>query len=204
MRNVITIVWTAVVLTMLSCSRVTVPPDSLGKILSSSGYSVDVKEAGNYWIPAWDDMILLDVTTQTFDERMTVRMADNLEMTFNLRFRSRIMGDDKVINTLFNDIQHEDYKISLRQVYNVYGRDVVTSATRSVLSKYESDEVSVNFDNITQELNKRIAEELANSPLAVSNVTMAEVEYPPVTCSQIEDIVHRRIEELNLNLLFAE
>lgn len=191
MRNVVLVVLLA--LFMAGCSRVTVPPASLGKNLSGSGYSVDIKPAGKYWVPWWEDMVILDVSTKTLSEKMTVRLADNLELTFTVRFRSRLGGSDKVLNAMFNDIRHQNYYIGLEQVYNVYGRDVVTNTARSVVSKHRAEEVAINFDKITQDLHKHISERLSNSPLEVANVTLADVIYPKVINDSIEAQASRRL-----------
>ena len=127
------------------CEISTGPPAAKGKILSASGYSADVKETGKYWLFGFKNMVILDTSTQMISENINVKMSDNLDLPFQLHFRTRIHGDDKVINSMFNDITHENYHVSLGKVYQVYGRNVVTNAARSVMSKYKVAEVAVNF-----------------------------------------------------------
>lgn len=194
MKKFITAFMVAVMVLFVSaCSRETVPPASLGKVLSASGYSVDVKEPGKYWLAWWNDMVILDTSTQTVSERITVKMADNLDLSFVVRFRTRIAGNEKTINTMFSDIKHDNYKVDLQKVYSVYGKDVIQSASRSVVGKYRAEEVPQNFDKITQELHKLVTERLANSPLEVSNVTLADVVYPDVITKAIEAQAERRL-----------
>lgn len=193
MKVLISFMMVFVLMFSVGCSRETVPPASLGKVLSASGYSVDVKEPGKYWLAWWNDMVVLDTSTQTVSERVTVKMADNLDLSFVIRFRTRIGGNEKTINTMFNDIKHESYRVDLQKVYNVYGRDVVQSAGRSVVGKYKAEEVPQNFDKITQELHVLISERLSSSPLEVSNVTLADVVYPDVITKAIEAQHERRL-----------
>lgn len=173
-------------LVLTGCSYSTVPPATLGKILSGSGYSTDVKQPGKHVVWWWENLVTLDTSTQTVSEVITVKMKDNLDMRFTVRFRTRLGGDDKTINAMFNDIRHEKYKVSLGMVYGVYGKDVVHNIGRSVMSKYNAGEVPQNYDLITQELHERLKERLKDSPLEVSNVTLADVVYPKVITDAIE------------------
>lgn len=175
-----------IALATVGCSRVTVPPAAKGKILSGAGYSVDVKETGKYWLSWWENMVILDTSTQAMQERVTVKMADDLDLTFDVRFRTRISGNDKVINAMFNDIKHENYQVTLPMVYRVYGRDVVQNAARSAMSKYKTKEVSANYDKINADLHKLLVEKMANSPLDVSNVTIGNITWPKVITDAIE------------------
>lgn len=179
-----------IALAMVGCSRVTVPPAAKGKELSSAGYSADVKETGKYWLWWWEDMVILDTSTQTVAEDLQVKMKDDLTLGLKVRFRTRISGNDKVINAMFNDIKHQDYKVTLPMVYGVYGKDVVQSVSRSVLSKYEVSEVSTNYDKISQELTAALRKAMENSPLDVSNITMADLDYP----KEIDDAIKKQNE----------
>ncbi|AND75088.1 hypothetical protein pf16_165 [Pseudomonas phage pf16] len=175
---------------MVGCSKVTVPPAAKGKVLSAAGYSTDVKETGKYWLWLTEDMVILDTSTQTVAEDIQVKMKDDLTLGLKVRFRTRISGNDKVINSMFNDIKHQDYKVTLPMVYGVYGKDVVQAVSRSVLSKYEVAEVSNNYDKISQELTTELRKAMENSPLEVSNITMADLDYP----KEIDDAIKKQNE----------
>ena len=194
MKNIWTImIITVLALSMAACKRVTVPPASKGKVLSASGYSQDVKEPGKYWLAAWNNMVLLDVSTGVQVEPVSVKMADRLDMTFDVRFRTRINGSDRIINSMFNDIRHQNYQMTLEMIYNVYGRDVVRNVGRSVLSKYTAEEVPINYDKIVQELREAIVVALENSPLEVSNITLGKIDYPRTVTEAIEAQAERRL-----------
>lgn len=165
-------------LALTGCGYSTVPPAMKGKILTTSGYSADVKETGKYLLWGRDEMVLLDTSTQTYGEPVEVKMTDNLNLKFDVRFRTRIAGDDKVINAMFNDIVAQNNAVSLPMVYKVYGRDVVQSVARSVVGKYGTEEVAANFDKITADLAIQLKERLKNSPLEMSNITLGNLDYP--------------------------
>lgn len=178
---------------MTGCGFYTVPPAAKGKILSTSGYSVDVKETGVYMLWGRDEMVVLDTSTQTMAENMSVKMKDNMTLQFQVRFRTRIAGNDQVINAMFNDIAHESYQVTLPRVYAVYGKDVVQSVARSVVGKYNTEEVSANFDKITADLHSELVARMKNSPLEVSNITLANIDYPAVIVKAIEAQQERKL-----------
>lgn len=177
-RSLIGILVAGCMLALTGCGVYTVPPAMKGKVLSTSGYSADVKETGKYWLYGRDEMVLLDTSTQTVGEAIDVKMTDNLNLKFTVRFRTRISGSDEVINNMFNDIRHDNFQITLPMVYNVYGRDVVQSVARSVVGKYGTEEVAANFDKITADLATELKERLKNSPLEMSNITLGNLDYP--------------------------
>ena len=68
---------------------------------------------------------------------------------------------------------HENYHVSLGRVYQVYGRNVVTNAARTVMSKYKVADVAVNFEKINNDIHIEIKKRMVGSPLEVSDVTLA-------------------------------
>lgn len=183
----------AAAIMLAGCEVSTVPPAAKGKILSSSGYSVDVKETGKYWLFGFKNMVILDTSTRMISENINVKMSDNLDLPFQLHFRTRIQGDDKTINAMFNDITHDDYQVSLDKVYQVYGRNVVTNAARSVMSKYKVAEVAANFEKINNDIYAEINKRMVGSPLEVSDVTLANISYPPVITQAVEKQQEREL-----------
>lgn len=193
MMNIRVVAVALMMAVLTGCGFYTVPPASKGKILSTSGYSADVKETGKYLLWGRDEMVVLDTSTQTMAESVSVKMQDNMTLNFQVRFRTRIAGNDKVINAMFNDITHEAYQVSLPRVYAVYGKDVVQSVARSVVGKYKTEDVGVNFDKITNDLHQELVKRMVNSPLEVSNITLANIVYPDVITKAIEAQQERKL-----------
>lgn len=185
MRKILMAAVAAMALALTGCGFYTVPPAAKGKILSTSGYSADVKETGKYLLWGRDQMVVLDTSTQVATESLAVKMRDDMTLNFQVRFRTRIHGSDSVINAMFNDISHENYQVTLPMVYRVYGKDVVQNAARSVVGKYRVNEVASNFDKINADLQTELRKAMASSPLEVSNVTIGNIEYPALITEAI-------------------
>lgn len=184
MKKIVLVMLMAMV--VVGCSRETVPPAAKGKILSTTGYSVDVKETGKHWLYWWEQLVVLDTSTQTISEKVTVKLQDDLDLTFDVNFRTRIGGSESTINSMFNDIKHQDYNVTLPMVYRVYGRDVVHKTAREVVSSYYTKEISKNFKKINEELHAELSAAMKNSPLEVSNITIGAVQWPTLITEAIE------------------
>lgn len=181
------------VVALQGCSFEVIPPAFKGKVLTTTGYNKEILEPGKTTLWGRDELVLLETGTRTVAETITVKMEDKLDLTFDVRFRTRIGGNEKVLNSMFNDIQVKDRRVTLQQVYGVYGLDVVQSAARSIVGKYKTEDVGANFDKITAELSERLVKNMVSSPLEVSNVTLGNLQYPKVIIDAIEKQSERKL-----------
>jgi outer membrane lipopolysaccharide assembly protein LptE/RlpB len=67
-----------------------IPPAHKGKVLTGSGYQSEVLDPGRKFVWSWQKMMLLDVSTQTFKEDLTVILHDRLELDFSVLFRASL------------------------------------------------------------------------------------------------------------------
>lgn len=176
----------ATVVVLTGCSPTIIPPAFKGKILTTSGYNVEILEPSKINVWGRDELVLVETGMRTVSETMVVKMKDKLDLTFEVRFRTRVAGSEAVLNSMFNDLTVTRNTVTLDQVYGIYGRDVVQQVSRSVVGKYRTEEVPENFDAITQELARSLTAAMANSPLEVSNFTLAGLQYPPTITQAIE------------------
>lgn len=187
----------AIALLVAACDRV--PPGYKGKIISSSGYSQEIKEPGKYKLWFSQELVLLETSTSTMSVPMRVKMADDLDLDFSVNFRTRTSSDKKILNALFSDIKYtivgnEKLKvIPLSKVYAVYGADVLKNVSRSVVSKYRVSEINANYDKINRDLQLQLRAAMKNNPLEVSNVTLADIVWPKVITDAIEKQQEREL-----------
>lgn len=186
-----------VVMSLTGCGEV-VSPGYKAKMLDSNGFTGEILESGRHQVWMNEELVVLETSTQTMSIPLTVKMADELELKFNINFRTRVNGKDTVLNAVFNDIKpiQEEGKhktISLNQVFAVYGRDVVSNVSRSVVSKYKVSDVSKNYDQINKQLQVQLLEAMKNNPLEVSNVTLADVSWPEIITKAIESQQEREL-----------
>lgn len=194
MKSIKLIVAIIITLTLVACSFETVPPASKGKILTTSGYSVDVLEPGKYTLWGRDDMVLLQTNKQTYQEAVKIILQDKLTITATVRFRGRIAGSKDIINSMFNDIQPgEDKIVQFNEVYNVYGKMAVRNKTREILSTYNVEDIHKNYARLSGEVAAVLKEKLKETPLEISDIALGNIAYPKVVTDAISMAKERKM-----------
>lgn len=178
----------------MGCSWATVPPTAKGKILTTAGYQTDILEPGKYTLWGRDQLIILETNTNTYLEKVKVVLADKLTLNADVRFRGRIAGTDKVINSMFNDITPgEDNIVSFDEVYNIYGVMTVRNKTREIISKYTVEDVHKNYARLSKEIGQVLTIALKATPLEVSDVALGNIAYPEVVTNAIDAAKEREL-----------
>lgn len=187
----------AACLLLLSGCTQPVPPAHLGKVLTPNGYTPDIHPPGRvsgFGPFSRDSLILLETGTKTVTEKINVKLADKADLTFDVRFRTRIAGSDAVINPMFNDIVPTDGKVTLEVVYHTYGKMIVRNVARQVMNDYKVDEVHTNYDRISSELAIALSAKFKNIPLDMSDVALGKIVWPAALTAAIDATLTSRAE----------
>lgn len=180
---------------LTGCNRVTVDPAQLGKVLSPSGYSSELLVTGKHTLGMREDLVVLDISTNTYSERMNVILKDKLTLTFEVKYTGRIRNDQKVINAMFNDITHGgDYKITFTEIYRIYGQPKVRNISREIMSQYTVEDVHANYARISEEIAFAMTEALKGSPISLSGVSLGEIKYPDVVTAAVSEAKERNMQ----------
>jgi regulator of protease activity HflC (stomatin/prohibitin superfamily) len=173
-----------------------VPPAHLGKVLTPSGYSPDVyppSRVSGFGPFSRDTLILLETGTQVKSERMKVIMADKLTLIADVKFRTRIAGNQKAINAMFNDIVPVEDRVTLNSVYAIYGKMLVRNKGREILSSYTVEDVHKNYARISSEIHNAMTDAFAGIPLEISDVALGNIQYPAVVTAAVEKAAERKM-----------
>lgn len=182
-------------LSVTACSFDVIAPASKGKILTTAGYMPEVLEPGKYTLWGRDQMIYLQTATAMMKEPMSIIMKDKLTLVFDVRFRTRIAGEERTINAMFNDITpNPENWVTLAAVYNTYGKMIVRNKSREVMSKYSVEDVHKNYSRISGEMYTAITEGIKGTPLTVSDVALGNIAYPDVITKAVELAKKRELE----------
>jgi len=194
----------AVSLVTLSGCTETVPPGTVGKIITTSGITEEVYDPGRPTVWGRDRLILIETASELRHAPVSVIMADRrvnedgtetheagLRMDFRVNVRYRINTNPSDLNAVLSDMSLEGVnRISAKQVYNKYGSMVIGRVSREVLGKYTPEEVLGNLQTINDMLDSEVKSALKNSPLIVSSVSLGPVSLPKV----IQDRINKNKE----------
>lgn len=194
MKYIIKIAVILAAFALTGCGFEVVPPATKGKILTTSGYSPDVLEPGNYTLWGRDKLIILETNTNTYQEAVSVVLADKLTLTAEIRFRGRIAGSEKVMNSMFNDITSgDDNIVQFNEVYAVYGRMAIRNKTREIISQYTVEDVHKNYARLSGEIGSVLEAALKGTPLEISDIALGNIAYPDVVNKAINAAKEREL-----------
>lgn len=187
-----------IALTFTNCNE-QVPAGMKGKILGKSGWQPEVYPPSKVWVDTTftttpEKLYLIQTTTQKFVQPVKVLLSDKLTLNAEIVFRGRVTVNPKVINGLFNDMPMNDNIVTTAEVYSTYGKMIVLNTAREVISKYNVDEVNINYARITTELYNAIKPKLVGLPIDISDVTIGNIQYPKIVSDAIEKAKERRME----------
>lgn len=190
----------AIALTLFTGCNEQVPAGTVGKIMGKTGFQPEIYPPSKVWIDNnfWnltpEKMYLVQTTTKKYNQPIKVLLKDKLTLRADITFRGRIAGDEKTINTIFNDMPMNDNIVTTDEVYSTYGKMIVMNTAREVISKYNVDEVNQNYARITIELYDAIKPKLNGLPIEISDVTIGQIEYPDIVTKAIEAAKKRRMD----------
>lgn len=179
-----------VILSCVACDRV--PPAHRGKVLMPAGYQPEVLTPGKYWTGLRGEMVLIETATDTMTEPMEVIMSDKLTLRFDVRFRAHIDGSDQVLNAMFDDIIPNNNRVTLKKIYDVYGRMIIRNKAREVLSEYTVEDVHKNYSKISSKLALAIMPALESTPLKLSDIALGNIKYPDIVTRAVERAEEKR------------
>ncbi len=188
-----------IMITFTNCNS-TVEAGHKGKILSKNGWLPETYPPSRVWLDdnIWninpEKLYQIETTTKKYSQGIKVLLKDKQTIAANIIFRGRITGNDKVIGSIFNDMQMNDRIVTTDEVYAVYGKMIVLNTARAVISKYNVDELPKNYARITVELFNAISPKLKGLPIDISDITIGQVDYPKVVTDAIDKATKRRME----------
>jgi len=184
-----------VMLGLTGCGHETVPQGTKGKILDREGFHPEVYSPKRVSTGLHGRLILVETTTKTVNEIITVRMKDNMDLVTQVRFRLRMGDKPESLNAVFNAIRPQDGRlINVNQLYNTYGKMIVNKVVREVLSSYKIADVQPNFKKISADIYNQILTEFKPTPLVISDVALGKLDYPEVIDAAILSAAKRELE----------
>jgi regulator of protease activity HflC (stomatin/prohibitin superfamily) len=176
-----------------------VPPGTKGKISGKSGFQPEIYPPSKIWLSTTfttvpEKLYLVQTTTKKYSQPVTVKLnEEKLDVKVEIVFRGRINGNDKILNAIFNDIPMNDNIVTVDEVYNIYGKQIVNNTARDIISKYTVDTLPKNYGRITAELYHAVLAKLKGLPIEISDVTIGKVSYPAVVEKAIEIATQKRM-----------
>ncbi len=195
MKKIIMIVMAVSAMLFMTGCHESVPQGTKGKVLDREGFQPEVYPPSRVFTGMWGKLVLVETVTHTVNETVTVRMQDDMNLVAQVRFQLRMGEKPTSLDAVFNDIRPEDGRtITLKQVYDIYGKMLVNKIAREVLSQYDIGDVNDNFNHISADIYKKTMGAFKPTPLIITDVALGKLDYPDVIDRAIESAAKRELE----------
>ena len=173
-----------------------VPPAHTGKILTKNGFKPENIPPSKfrlefcYWY--CDKLILAELSDTGMKEPFVLFMPrDQLNMSFDIRFTMSVRNDERSIDSIYSRIPAENSPEALEgldahgvirslRVYETYGQPVLREVVRTVVAKYEINQVASSRETINAEVYEAVIAALDGTPVSVKRLAFADIQFPEV------------------------
>lgn len=163
---------------MSACAGTSVQPGQRGLMWRpfSEGLSTEPLKDGFYWRAPWNSVYLYDVRWQSYTENVDALSADDLQVLVKAAIILRPIPEE--VYFLAHEVGSDFY---LRIV-----KPEFLAAVRSVVSGYNMVTVPERSAEIASKVQAVVVEKLKGRHLAIQSVALADVDFPQVVLSAIE------------------
>ena len=161
-----------------ACAGTSVQPGQRGLMWRpfSEGLSTEPLKDGFYWRAPWNDVYLYDVRWQSFTEGIDALSADDLQVIVKAAIILRPIPEE--VYFLAHEVGSDFYPRIVKPEF--------LAAVRSVVSGYNMVTVPEKSAEIASKVQAVVVEKLKGRHLAIQSVALADVDFPQIVLSAIE------------------
>lgn len=161
-----------------ACAGTSVQPGQRGLMWRpfSEGLSTEPLKDGFYWRAPWNDIYLYDVRWQSFTEGVDALSADDLQVIVKAAIILRPIPEE--VYFLAHEVGSDFYPRIVKPEF--------LAAVRSVVSGYNMVTVPEKSAEIASKIQAVVVEKLRGRHLAIQSVALADVDFPQIVLSAIE------------------
>jgi len=176
--HVLMLVIVPLLLMSSACAGTSVQPGQRGLMWRpfSEGLSTEPLKDGFYWRAPWNDVYLYDVRWQSFTEGIDALSADDLQVIVKAAIILRPIPEE--VYFLAHEVGPDFYPRIVKPEF--------LAAVRSVVSGYNMVTVPEKSSEIASKVQAVVVEKLKGRHLAIQSVALADVDFPQIVLSAIE------------------
>jgi regulator of protease activity HflC (stomatin/prohibitin superfamily) len=192
-------------LSLGGCTSKVVPPGTVIIVLKSNGES-SIYTKGSYVAWGRDRVYFVDTKWKSFAEKnMKILCADDINMIVDIKWVGSFQAtkdDIKIIKervpaTKIKSGDIVGFQLSLNQFYKTAMRDIIRANTRSIISKYKTDNIREKRDIIQKDIKTKIITRFKELgfPIVTTDIMISNIDYPPEITKQRKAIKNAELED---------
>ncbi len=161
-----------------ACAGTSVQPGQRGLMWRplSEGLSTEPLKDGFYWRAPWNSIYLYDVRWQSYTENVDALSADDLQVLVKAAIILRPIPEE--VYFLAHEVGTDFYQRIVKPEF--------LAAVRSVVSGYNMVTVPERSAEIASKVQAVVEEKLKGRHLVIQSVALADVDFPQIVLSAIE------------------
>src|SRR5512147_994180 len=177
-RHSVMVLLSLFLLLSTACAGTSVQPGQRGLMWHpfSEGLSTEPLKDGYYWRAPWNDIYVYDVRWQSFTENVDALSADDLQVLVKAAIILRPIPEE--VYFLAHELGSDFYPRVVKPEF--------LAAVRSVVSGYSMVTVPEKSAEIASKVQAVVVEKLKGRHLEIQSVALADVDFPQVVLSAIE------------------
>jgi regulator of protease activity HflC (stomatin/prohibitin superfamily) len=203
MNYVLAIMMLSTLFVCTGCQTKVVPPGTIVIVLESDGTS-QIYTKGSYLAWGRDRIYFVDTKLKSFTEQMKILCNDNINMSVDVKWIGSFNPTKENIKTIKEKVPAKTittgditgYQLSLVQFYNTAMKDIIRANTRSVVSKYSTDNIRESREKIQKEISSRVLKRFNSLgyPVTSTDIMVSNLDYPPEITMQRKAIKAAQLE----------
>ena len=188
---------------LVGCGKV-VPPGTTVVILDAQGNAATYQK-GVYRAWGRDKVYFIDTKLQSFEQRLNILCTDDINMSVSVKWLGSFKVTSDTIETIKSKIPAQKvdrgdiagYELSLRKFYDMAVHDIVSSITRTVVSKYKTDNIKDNRELIRNTIKANVLQRLEELkyPLETADILITNLDYPPEVTAMRKKIKQAQLKD---------
>jgi regulator of protease activity HflC (stomatin/prohibitin superfamily) len=151
-------------------------------LAGGEGFTGPVLTPGTYQLGPYDQMVLVDCSTDTLHDPLTVTTQDGVEFGIDTYVRfSANCENQSVIDLLSTLTPAERHVISSQQLFDTYIRPALASVVREVISPHRANELNGLQQELLADIRERFTQDIEaqeGSIIHVYEVSLSNLDFP--------------------------
>lgn len=186
------------------CSTKVVPPGTVVIVLSADG-DKSIHAKGSYYAWGRDRVYYVDTKLKSFTENMKILCTDEINMLVDIKWVGSFKVTKEDIETITKrvpavKVKEGDlvgFRLSLDKFYHTAMRDIIRSESRSIVSKYTTDNINAKRDEIRTAIKQRVVSRFKTLgyPIVTVDIMVSNLDYPKEITDQRKAIKRAQLED---------
>lgn len=185
----------------VGCATMDIPQAHRGRLFDRTGafafygggkgFTGPVLGPGTYYTGAYDELMMVDCSTLTEHDPMTVLTKDGVQFGLDMYVRFSANCSDASVKQMLRSLTPDQpHTVTVQKLFSTYVRPAIAAVVREVIAPYRASEINDQHHDIIRRIRKRFLEVIASHEgniIKVYEVALSNLDFPAAMDAANED-----------------